>query len=201
MPGWAEDDLLKGLEADVEEISDYLAKKQSDFDEVMQLSREVIRNAGQLITMMHNGDIKRAAEKLEANKKMVERLKTIDGQFKYNTMQAYQEYAEASIFYELKTKQRVPSMETVGVEKEAYLMGLMDVEGELKREILEMLRIGKIKEAEWYFDTMKMIYDSTRSLRFAEAVLSGFRKKQDTARIQIENAGSEILMFKSRKQK
>ncbi|MCL4389454.1 hypothetical protein M1397_02485 [Candidatus Marsarchaeota archaeon] len=192
---------MKGLEADVEEISDYLAKKQSDFDEVMQLSREVIRNAGQLITMMHNGDIKRAAEKLEANKKMVERLKTIDGQFKYNTMQAYQEYAEASIFYELKTKQRVPSMETVGVEKEAYLMGLMDVEGELKREILEMLRIGKIKEAEWYFDTMKMIYDSTRSLRFAEAVLSGFRKKQDTARIQIENAGSEILMFKSRKQK
>ena len=185
----------------MEEISDYLTKKQSDFDEVMQLSREIIRNAGQAITLMHNDDRKKAAEKLKTMQAIAEKLKTMDEQFKYNTMQAYQEYAEAFIFSEVKMKQKIPSMEVVGVEKEAYLMGLMDVEGELKREILEMLRIGKIKEAEWYFDTMKGIYDSTRRLRFAEAVLSGFRKKQDTARIQIENAGSEILMFKSRQQK
>ena len=45
---------------------------------------------------------------------------------------------------------------------------------------------------------MKQIYDGTRKLRFAEAVLSGFRKKQDVARIQIENAGSEILSFRNR---
>lgn len=45
---------------------------------------------------------------------------------------------------------------------------------------------------------MRMIFDGTRSIRFAEAVLNGFRRKQDVARIQIESAGSEILSFKKR---
>jgi predicted translin family RNA/ssDNA-binding protein len=47
---------------------------------------------------------------------------------------------------------------------------------------------------------MKDIYDMTRSLRFAEATLQGLRKKQDVARIQIENAGNEILYFNAAKQ-
>jgi len=46
---------------------------------------------------------------------------------------------------------------------------------------------------------MKGIYDSTRSMRFANSLVPDFRHKQDTARIQLENAGSEILAFESRK--
>ena len=46
---------------------------------------------------------------------------------------------------------------------------------------------------------MKLIYDSTRSLRFAEAIMSGFRRKQDTGRIQLEGAGSELLSYKSKR--
>ena len=190
---------MRELESDIEKVSERLSKKQADFDKVMQLSREIIRDAGQTITMMHNDEKKKALDKLCSMAGSVMKLQKIDSEFRYNTLQAYQEYAEAYIFVEIKNKHKTPSMKTVDVGEEAYLLGLMDVEGELKREILEALRSGKVKEAEWYFDTMKKIYDSTRRLRFAEAVLSGFRKKQDTARIQIENAGSEILMFKSRK--
>ena len=189
---------MKELDNDIEKISKGLTEKQSNFDAVMQLSRELIRDAGQTITLMHNDEKKKALDRLRAMAGTVEKLQKMDQQFKYNTLQAYQEYAEACIFTEIKTERKVPTEKSVGVGGEAYLMGLMDVEGELKREILEALRSGKVKEAEWYFDAMKRIYDSTRRLRFAEAVLSGFRKKQDTARIQIENAGSEILMFKSR---
>jgi translin len=74
----------------------------------------------------------------------------------------------------------------------------MDVMGELKREILEELRKENYKRADAHFEKMKLIYDTTRSLRFAEAVLAGFRRKQDTARIQLENAGSELLSFKNK---
>ena len=129
---------------------------------------------------------------------MVKTLNKFDGEFSYNTKQAYQEYAEAKIFFEIKKKGSVPSYSAVGVSQESYLMGLMDVMGELKREILESLRENKVKEAEEYFDKMRAIFDGTRSIRFAEAVLNGFRRKQDVARIQIESAGSEILSFKKR---
>ncbi len=180
-------------------IAGYLTRKQAGFDKVMAMSRDIIRDAGQTITMMHNDDKEKAMERLCSMAGTVGKLKKIDSEFRYHTLQAYQEYAEAYIFSEIKNRRKIPGMKSVGVGEEAYLLGLMDVEGELKREILEALRADRLKEAEWYFDTMKRIYDITRRLRFAEAVLGGFRKKQDTARIQIENAGSEILMFKSRK--
>jgi translin len=189
---------MKELDSDIEKVSGHLVSKQSDFDKAMQMSRELVREAGQAITLMHNDEKKKALDKLCAMAGTVGKLMKADAMFKYNTLQAYQEYAEAFIFINIKTKHKIPNMKSVGVDEEAYLLGLMDVEGELKREILESLRANKMKDAEWYFDTMKEIYDSTRRLRFAEAVLNGFRKKQDVARIQIENAGSEILMFKSR---
>lgn len=190
--------LMKELNNDIEVISDHLSTKQADFDKVMQICREIIRDAGQTITLMHNNDNDDAKAKLAEMSKKVKMLEKIDSLFKYQTLQAYQEYAEAYIFSEIKTTHKIPTIKAVGVDNDAYLMGLMDVVGELKREILESLRANKLKDAEGYFDTMKEIYDSTRRLRFAEAVLSGFRKKQDVARIQIENAGSEILSARHR---
>ena len=187
------------LNDEVERISKHLSEKQSNFDKVMQISRDVIRDSGQVITLLHNDEEAAARRGLAQLSATVRSLAKIDAVFKYHTLQAYQEYAEAFIFFGIKTKGGIPAMSKVGVDKEAYLLGLMDVEGELKREILEALRAGKLREAERYFSVMKGIYDDTRRLRFAEAVLSGFRKKQDVARIQLENAGSEILMFKARR--
>lgn len=190
---------MKELNKDVEAIADYLERKQRDFDLVMQMNRDIIRGAGQTITLLHNDEKDAALKKLDELSSTVEKLQKIDGRFRYNTQQAYQEYVEACIFYNIKVNKRIPALSKLGVDHEAYLLGLMDVVGELKREILEYLRKGDVKKAEWYFDAMKNIYDGTRKLRFAEAVLSGFRKKQDVARIQIENAGSEILSFRHKR--
>ncbi len=189
---------MEKMEKEIEKISEHLSKKQSEFDRVMQSSRDIIRMAGQAITILHNGNAEQAEKMISDIKARVEELSRFDTQFKYNSFQAYQEYAEAAVSLSIKKHGRIPSIKEVGVDVEAYLMGLMDSVGELKREVLESLRSGRIKDADMYFEFMEQIYDSTRTIRFAEAVLNGFRKKQDTARIQIENAGSEILMFKSR---
>ncbi len=189
---------MKGLNSDIEAISWHLTKRQADFDSVMQITREVIRDAGQAITLMHNDEVKKAASKIKGMASSLRKLRKLDPEFRYYTSQAYQEYAEAFIFFGIKKHGGIPGMKMVSVDREAYLMGLMDVVGELKREILESLRKNDVRGAEHYLDTMKQIYDSTRSLRFAEAVLNGFRKKQDVARIQIENAGSEILSARHR---
>jgi translin len=189
---------MEKIQKEAVEISKYLAKKQKEFDRVMDACRDVIRDAAQAITMLHNGDIKGASGQISAAYKKVEQLKKLDCVFEYYSRQAYQEYCEAKVLFGIKTKDSVPSLNDVRVSPEAYLLGLMDVVGELKREILDELRNGNINRAEFYFGKMKLIYDSTRSLRFAEAIIGGFRRKQDAARIQLENAGSEILSFKSK---
>lgn len=190
---------MSSLESDIKQMSKYLTKKQRDFDNVMDLVRDIIRDSAQTITLLHNNDIKGAMKRLNSASKMVNTLKKFNSVFGYYAKQAYQEYAEAKIFFEIKQHHEIPSYTKIGVDQESYLMGLMDVMGELKREVLEALRDGKLKDAEQYFKKMRAIYDSTRSVRFAEAVLNGFRRKQDVARIQIESAGSEILSFNSKR--
>jgi translin len=190
---------MEKIQDETKSISKYLAAKQKEFDGVMDISREVIRDSASAITMLHNSDAKGAAQMIKAAYKGVAKLKKSDSKFEYYSRQAYQEYAEATIFSWIKAKGSVPSLKEVGVDPEPYLLGLMDVMGELKREILEELRNGNEKKAESYFGKMKLIYDSTRSLRFAEAILNGFRRKQDVARIQLEGAGSEMLSSKSKR--
>jgi len=190
---------MTDLDADIESIATHLTKKQKDFDEVMNLVRDIVRGSAQTITMLHNNDTKSALKTIKSTDKMVADLKKFDADFGYHAKQAYQEYAEARIFLGIKLDHEILSYKKVGVDQESYLMGLMDVMGELKREILEALRENKIKDAEEYFKDMKTIYDGTRSIRFAEAVLNGFRRKQDVARIQLESAGSELLSFKSKR--
>lgn len=189
---------MSNLDRDIATISSNLTKKQKDFDMVMELIRDVVRASAQTITMLHNNDRKNTVKNLSSAAKLVTTLNKFDAVFGYHAKQAYQEYAEAKIFFEIKENHEIPSHTKVGVDEESYLMGLMDVMGELKREILEALRDNNVKAAEDYFNKMREIYDGTRSIRFAEAVLNGFRRKQDVARIQLESAGSEILSFKKR---
>ena len=190
---------MSGLDSDVASITKHLSQKQRDFDKVMTLIRDIVRESAQTITLLHNNELKRAEKELAVASKMTDSLKKFDAVFGYHAKQAYQEYAEAKIFFEIKLHHEIPSCKKVGVEEESYLMGLMDVAGELKREILESLREEKLKEAEEYFKFMRKIYDSTRSIRFAEAILNGFRRKQDVARMQVEGAGSELLSFKGKR--
>ena len=189
---------MKELQQDIDNISAYLTKKQKAFDNVTDLTRSIIRNAAQAITLLHSGNKSAAKKTIASAYGDVKKAVKFGAEFEYYTRQACQEYAEARIFYGIVDKGEVPSQSETNVNQEAYLLGLMDVMGELKREILEELRQGRESTAEEYFEKMRQIYDTTRSVRFAEAVLSGFRRKQDTARIQLENAGSEILSFKKK---
>jgi translin len=187
---------MKNFENDITFIGKHLQAKQESFDKVISLSREVVRGSALTITLLHNNKKKEAASMLSEVKRKVTTLKKIDRGLEPQSLQAYQEYAEASILYSIKGSGEIPACESLGIPVEGYLLGCMDVVGELKREILELLREDHIAQAETYFSMMKNIYDSTREFRFAEAVIRGFRRKQDTARIQLETAGSEILHAK-----
>ncbi len=188
-------DVMDGFTDDIENIGSYLVKKQENFDRVARLSRDIIRNSGKMITMLHNGKIADASLVGSQLHEEIHELKRIDAGMEYYSLQAYQEYAEAMIFSSIKNNGTILRVSEVGVSEDAYILGLLDVVGELKREIFEALRVREIDLANKFFDNMKHIYDTTRSLRFAEATLQGLRKKQDVARIQIENAGNEILYF------
>jgi translin len=105
----------------------------------------------------------------------------------------YQEYAEARIVLSVIELKKIPSLAELKVPEVPYLNGLLDVIGELKREMYEALRRGNKPEAEGYFKLMEEIYDELLPLRFSNAILPEFRRKQDVGRMQIEQARGELL--------
>jgi translin len=182
----------------INEIEKEILGLQDRKDNVMNVSRELIRLTGKCITMMHTGDMKAAGKMLKEVSLMVKKLEKDDAGFEYNSQQAYQEYVEAAVLYSILGKRKIPTDKELGVECIPYLLGLLDVMGELKREVMEKLRKDDSETAEEYYNFMVEIHDSLLPLRFSSSLIMDFRKKQDVGRIQLESVSSELLSFKNR---
>ncbi|ASI14012.1 translin [Candidatus Mancarchaeum acidiphilum] len=184
------------IDKEIEKYERQLEDKEKLYDEISLESRDIIRGSGIAITLLHNGNKKESKDKINLLSKSVKSLLGKDSGFRYYTLQAYQEYAEAQIFYNLLINDRFVVLDEIKIPTESYILGMLDVVGELKREIISLLMSRNVKRSEQLFHYMEEIYDKTRTIRFPEVILPGFRKKQDVARIQIESAGNEIVLFK-----
>ncbi len=179
------------------EIEKEILSMQAKKDAVMDLSREIIRLTGRCITLMHAREMRRADSMLSGIKLLVKKLQSSDKGFEYNSQQAYQEYVEAAVLHSILGKGRLPSDRELGVDSSSYLLGILDVVGELKREVFEALRADDFKRAESYYSFMADIHDSLLPLRFSSSLMPDFRKKQDVARIQLESVSGELLSFRN----
>lgn len=183
---------------DIKQVESKMLLLEEKREKVLSLSREIIRNAGKSITAMHAKETAKAKALVkEMEKKRAELSKSEQG-FEYNSLQAHQEYVEAKVLSNILMHRKIPSIKELKESEQAYVLGLMDVVGELKRETLDSLLNGNVSDADAYYTFMVEIYDSTLHLRFANAILPDFRRKQDSARIQVENTANELLRAKQR---
>ena len=170
---------------DIKRIEQKATELERGRDLVMQQSRELIKAAGKAMAFMHAFGPKRAQTALKDLKALKDGLCKVEKGFEYYSLQAHQEYSEALILHSVLLSKRIPAMKEIGESEVPYLLGLMDAVGELKRESIESLRKGEIGDAKAYYQIMSDIYDSTLHMRFANSVLPDFRRKQDSARIQL----------------
>ncbi|MGC8628957.1 MAG: hypothetical protein ACP5T4_01980 [Candidatus Micrarchaeia archaeon] len=161
-------------------------------DKVESISRSIIRNAGKAIVLMHAEQMAKAAAYINALKRQVASLAKLDKGFEYYSLQAKQEFVEALAFYVFAREKRLISSKEADVGEVAYMLGMLDLVGELKRDAIDALRKNDKKYASLCYSTMQEIYDSTMPLRFANSLVPDMRKKQDTARIQLESLANEL---------
>jgi len=66
--------------------------------------------------------------------KEIKALSKVEKGFEYYSMQAHQEYVEAIALYNILGKHSIPSKKELNEETAPYILGLMDLIGEIKRE-------------------------------------------------------------------
>jgi translin len=104
-----------------------------------------------------------------------------------------QEFTEAVTFYSLIKSNKIPHYSEIGVKPYEFLLGLTDVIGELKRMILNKIRIGDIDTAEELYEHMEKIHEYLFGLDYPSGLLPGFRKKIDKTR-GLLNSTLEIIV-------
>ncbi|MFH1306077.1 MAG: hypothetical protein ABIH83_00265 [Candidatus Micrarchaeota archaeon] len=180
----------------VREIVSFLEKKERAHDKIISSSRPLVRVCANAIKLLHYGDVAGAKKILKQLEGGLRKLPKADASWNYLLAPIYQEVVEAKIVLAAIEHWPLPDYKKLKVNPQVYLLGLCDAVGEFRRQLVEELKAGNLKEAEYYFDLMADVYEKISVIRFSNSVLPNFKRKQDVARGQLEMARSEMLRAK-----
>jgi len=200
---------LKKLEEIFESIKKILDEKNELREKIITKSRSTIQLCGKYIKDIHRGKFQDMNQKIQDIKeKIFEIIQNIDKNnldlfYKGNLFVLFQEFTELCIFYSIVANDEIPSYKDLGVPIDAYLIGLCDVIGELRRFCLDSIRKDDIKNSERCLNYMNMLYESLVSLNYPNGLIPTLRHKIDVARVIVERTRGDVtiawVMFKSRK--
>jgi len=157
-------------------------------DRVLKDSRDVISACSRTIIYVHTGKMKESEKELAHAKSLLLSLKkSAGGSATRYIVSPEAEFVEASAVLALAKGKQLPSMESIGASPEAYLLGLLDTVGELKRLVLDSIMQRKLAKAKHYFETMEELYATCSPLAVYDHVVNGARRKIDVARMLVED--------------
>ena len=105
---------------------------------------------------------------------------------------AQKEYAEAVTFAALVQQRPLPTASELSISWSAYLNGLGEAVGELRRYILDQLRHGSFERCESLLDIMDDIYALLTTIDFPDAVTAGLRRTTDATRGILEKTRGDL---------
>lgn len=165
-------------------LSDQLSRREK----LLRESRDVISSCSRAIIDVHGGNLPEALRQLAGAKEGLTSLRKLgDGPLIRYLVPPETEFVEASTVIALAKGRPIPSRKSLGASPEAYLLGLLDTVGELKRLTLDSIMKGKMQAAEKHFQSMERLYSACSPLTVYDHVANGARRKVDVARMLVED--------------
>ncbi len=168
-------------------------------DDAIARSRELIRHCAECIRAIHRREWETADTKLDLIRQGADAIKSVVADYPdlYHTgytQDALKEVVEAFSTYAIIRDQPLPTVEALGVEGSAYLLGLAEAATELRRFILDIMRRaeGHSDEAERLLAWMDAIYDQLVTFDFPDAVTRGLRRQTDVVRGVLERTRGDL---------
>ena len=178
---------------------DQLTARNLAREQALVISRQVIRNSANAIRAVHRNDFSEALRLiLEASGLLTEtdRIRTDNPEIYYAGFlsDARKEFTEANITLAVISGGDIPDSEKLGVDPPAYLNGMAEVIGELRRYILDSLRSDDIGRCEEFMELMDEIYGILVTVDFPEAVTGGLRRSTDAMRGVLERTRGDLTI-------
>jgi len=190
--------VMKNLDGIIEKIDHHIGAKEKVREDALKSSRDIIISCRRGIQQLHRDMreeaevyIKKASEKLAQLYEFTkDHPDLIHAGFVEN---AAQEFVEISCLYHIMKGEDLPDPDALKTTYSAYLLGLCDVVGELRRASLDFMLEGNTTKANEYLHHMDRIYDAIMSFDYPSALVP-IKKKQDMIRGLIEKTRGELVV-------
>jgi translin len=188
---------MKNLDEIADRIRANFTAKNAARDAALERSRTLIRHCANAIRATHRDERALAQEHITAAREIVAAIRADLAAFPdlYHagyTQDALKEFAEANITYALVGNEPLPAPEALGVEYAAYLNGLGEAAGELRRRCLDIMRHAHSDEAERLLEAMDDIYSLLVTVDYPDAITGGLRRTTDLVRGVTERTRGDI---------
>ena len=198
-------DLTDNLTSISDRIRMSFSVKDAAREKVLPLCREVIRYCSQAIRATHRQEFDQAKKLLESAHNLLNEMEQIIMECSELThagfiRDAQKEFAEGSITLALVTGSSLPSPDELGVDAAAYLNGLGEAAGELRRYLLDSMRKGDLSRGEELLAAMDDIYSVLVTMDFPDAITMGLRRTTDMVRGVLEKTRSDLTLVIQQKE-
>lgn len=188
-----EPDLLARTDA----IRTRVVRRHTAREDGIQASREAVRNAANAIRAVHRGEHARADHLIVEARAALRRA--MDGLADEPDLlhagfvhDGAKEVAEAVLTRAAVGGERLPDPEEVGVDDTAWLHGLAETVGELRRACLDHVRAGRLGDGEALLDQMQEILSVLVTIDAPDGVTKGLRRATDGARAITERTRGDL---------
>ncbi len=166
-------------------------------EQALAASRDAIRCAANAIRAVHRGEGDRADELLAEARSHLRRATEVSAphpEVRYAGFiaDAAKEVAEAELTRAAIAGRPLPDPDAAGVDEVAWLHGLAETVGELRRASLDRVRGGDLETGERYLALMQEILSALATIDVPDGLSRGLRRATDAARAITERTRGDL---------
>jgi translin len=185
--------LLDNVQSSLDEINYDLKNVEERREKLIKGTRDVISLCSKSIVALHHDEMEKAEITMHQAKIMLDEFRQYSKTdlYKYVSV-AEQEIVEAYGLRSVIQNSAIPSMRELNVSGPAYITGLLDCIGEIKRMVYDRMRVGRGEDAAKLFSLMQEVYSSVYPFAVYDHLISGMRRKLDVAKMLIEDVRAVV---------
>lgn len=176
-----------------------LEAKNAQRERLLDLSRHVVQHAARAIRAIHRAEWTTAEHEIGAAGRLLGEMHAAaaghaDLVSAGYMLDAQKEYAEAQLTRAMLRGEDLPDPERLGVDDAAWLNGLGEAGGELRRAALDAIRRDEIAAAEAILDQMQETYAFLTTVDFPAVITRNIKQTNDMVRGVTERTRGDLTL-------
>lgn len=189
-----------------ERISSSFTAKDRAREIIIRQCRDIIRHSANAIRAVHRHEFDQAHQTLNAAAAIIREILSENRENNSDLLHtgplhdAQKEFAEASITLSVLCLYDLPDPDIMGIGYAAYLNGLGESVGEIRRYILDSVRRDDFSRCDELLSVMDDIYSILVTMDFPDAITRNLRRTTDSVRGILEKTRSDITVVMKQKE-